>query len=82
MNRKDSYKDIEKWRNTCKKQKDRYYGKTANAKNGGMSYTHEEIKLILNHDISDTELALALNRSVRAIQIKRSRLQHDRGGRE
>ena len=74
MNRKDGYKDLDKWANTCREQKKRYYDKTAYAKNGGARYTKKEIELILNHEISDHELAKMLNRSVKAIQIKRSRL--------
>ena len=75
MNRKSEYKDLEKHRKTCHAQKRRYYGKTAFAKNGGSFYSEEELELIQRHDITDTELAKMLNRSVNAIQIKRSRLR-------
>ena len=37
-------------------------------------YTYEECERIINHDISDRELAKEIGRSVEAIQNKRNRL--------
>lgn len=75
MNRKKEYRDLEKARKTCNAQKRRYYGKTAFAKNGRLRYSEEEIELIKKHELTDTELAKMLNRSVGAIQNKRSKLR-------
>lgn len=79
MNRKESYKDLNKWRESCQRQKAKYYGKTSNAENSRQPYTQKEMELILDHNITDTELAKMLGRSVLSIQIKRSRLKKLKG---
>lgn len=71
--RKELYKDMEKWRATNNKYMKKYYGRTANASNGGNPWTEEEIEIVLKHEKTDTELSKILKRSVRAIQICRSR---------
>ena len=60
--------------------KRRYYAKTAFAMNHRLRFTDEEIQMIKDHNIPDTELAKKMGRSVQAIQTKRSRLNH-KGGR-
>jgi len=77
MNRKNQYKDMEKWREARNRQRARYYGKTSNAKNSGQPYTLKEMGLILDHNITDSELSKMLGRSVESIQIKRSRLKKE-----
>ena len=52
----------------------RYYGKTKFAKKHKQPYTYEEEKLILDHFITDVEIAAKLGRSVGAIQRKRHKL--------
>lgn len=42
--------------------------------NKGATYTEEEIKLILQHSISDIALAEKIGRSAHEIQVKRDRL--------
>lgn len=74
INRKKLYKDMDKWRETCREQKRRYYEKTQNSRNKGNKYTLEEIKMILDKNYSDTELSQILGRSVKAIQVKRCKL--------
>lgn len=74
INRKKLYKDMDKWRKTCREQKRRYYEKTQNSRNKGSKYTLEEIKMILDKNYSDTELSQILGRSVKAIQVKRCKL--------
>lgn len=74
INRKKLYKDMDKWRKTCREQKRRYYEKTQNSRNKGNKYTLEEIKMILDKNYSDTELSQILGRSVKAIQVKRCKL--------
>lgn len=65
---------MDKWRETCREQKRRYYEKTQNSRNNGNKYTLEEIKMILDKNYSDTELSQMLGRSVKAIQVKRCKL--------
>ena len=77
MNRKESYKDLEKWKNTCNNQNRRYYKKTAIYDNK-TRYTDGECEMILKHDIPDTELSKIIHRSVMSIQIKRSRLRKNK----
>ena len=60
--------------------KRKYYAKTAFAINHRLRFTDEEIQMIKDHNIPDMELAKKIGRSVQAIQIKRSRLNH-KGGR-
>lgn len=55
-------------------KKRRYYEKTQNSRNKGNKYTLEEIKMILDKNYSDTELSQILGRSVKAIQVKRCKL--------
>jgi len=76
-----SYEQTKKWRldNTKKRNEMRtkYYKqfeKTAYRK--GMRYTDKEIKQILDHTILDRELAFLLKRSVKAIQIVRSKIKN------
>lgn len=71
--RKESYKNMEKFRNTWNAQKKRYYDKTAIYPPS--SWTLEQDKAVLEHSISDTELSNIIKHSVRAIQIRRSRLK-------
>ncbi|MBQ9314046.1 MAG: hypothetical protein IJ220_03455 [Clostridia bacterium] len=74
MNRGSSYKDKEKWRSTCQKQKRRYYGKTAFQYSRRL-WTIEEDKSILKRNLTDVELSQKIHRSVASIQIRRSRLK-------
>ncbi len=52
-----------------------YYAKTEDAINKNMLWTQEEIEAILAHEVSDTELSAQLGRSVKSIQVKRSKLK-------
>ena len=52
-------------------EKKRYYDKTANAENGGTRWNEDMIKLIIEHNFTDTELSEILGKSVNAIQKKR-----------
>ncbi len=77
MNRKNKYKDLEKWRKSCEKQRKRYYAKTTDAVNKNKPYSEREIELILQHDITDTQLSKMIGRSVKAIQVKRAKLNKE-----
>lgn len=72
-NRKEKYVDMEKFRKTRNAQRKRYYKKTS--KYGRRRWTEEEDKLVLAHDITDTELSNAIKRSVSAIQNRRYKLK-------
>lgn len=71
MNRKENYVDLDKWRQTKKKQKRRYYGKSQNAENRNQPWTNAEIQIVLDHKLTDKELSVLLGRSVNAIQVIR-----------
>lgn len=73
MNRKKQYRDLRKHRETCNRQNRRYYGKSAIYERH--SWTSEEDDAVLEHSIPDSELSPKLGHSVRAIQIRRSRLR-------
>lgn len=77
MNRKNEYKDLEKWRKSCENQRKRYYAKTTDAENKNKPYSDREIELILQHDITDTQLSKMIGRSVKAIQVKRAKLNKE-----
>lgn len=53
--------------------KNKYYAKTAIYSHS--YYTPEEDRLILAHEITDTELSKKIKHSVKSIQIRRSRLK-------
>lgn len=69
--RKQNYKDLNKWRKSKNRQRKRYYRKTQNAKNSGRPWTKEEIKIVMEHDMTDTEISNLIGRSVAAIQNRR-----------
>lgn len=55
MLRKKDYVDMEKYHRTVKRQKQRYYGKTAFLY-PSRPWTTTEENLVLNHEFTDTEL--------------------------
>lgn len=61
----------EKW-NESKK---RYYQQTQDADNHKERWTEEEIDLIIKHEVRDMELSKILKRSVKAIQVMRSKVK-------
>ena len=58
--------------------KKRYYQKTVNSPNSGNRWTYEEIVLISNSELPDSELSKLLGRSVGSIQHKRFKVKHRR----
>lgn len=72
MNRKESYKDLDRYRETCRQQRLRYYQKTAGP---WAHWTDWEDDLVLKHEKTDHELSQIIGHSVKAIQIRRSRLK-------
>ena len=75
MLRKKYYADMEKFRRTANAQKRRYYGKTTNAKNRGQPWRAFEVERVMMMDVTDTELSAEIGRSVRAIQVMRSKMR-------
>ena len=68
--RKDNYRDLQKYRETRKKQRKRYYNKTSYLYEG-RRWTPEEDDMVMAHISSDTVLSERLHRSVQAIQRRR-----------
>lgn len=75
-NRKKDYVDMKRFRKTCNTQSRRYYAKTAIYEK--RPWTDEEDEKVLAHTVSDTELSSDIRRSVKAIQLRRSRLKKSR----
>lgn len=73
MNRKKDYRDMEKFRRTCRKQQRRYYSKTAFLYEKRY-WTADEDTMVLEHSVPDTTLSRVIHRSVGAIQTRRSKL--------
>lgn len=70
------YKDLEKLKQDRKGQKRRYYGKTAYLY-AKRPWSQMEIDLVMAHEIPDAELSAIIERSLGAIQIKRSQLKKE-----
>jgi hypothetical protein len=73
------YKYNKAWRmahpDKRRKESARYYAKHAiNKKRKGFAWTTEEDKLVIEHSMPDTALSKIIERSVKAIQIRRCRL--------
>ena len=66
------YEYNKKWRykNPNKRQegKKRYYQKSQNVSNKGEPWNVKDIRMVLEHNIPDSELSKVLGRSVQAIQ--------------
>lgn len=74
MNRKNAYKDMDKYRETVQKQKLRYYRQTqTGCRMPGWSYYEDRV--VIAHEIPDREISLILGRSVSAIQHRRCLLK-------
>ena len=59
----------EKWREGVR----RYYRKSQDAPNRKERWSKEDIKLVMEHKMPDSELSKLIGRSVQAIQVQRSR---------
>ena len=73
-NRPENYVSRDKWRKTTQAQKKRYYKKTAKYKPSNWTYEHDN--LVLDHNLTDTELSGKIGHSVQAIQARRYKLTH------
>ncbi len=55
-----------------------YYGRVTDADNSRKPWTTKEVELIMRHDVTDTELAIQLGRTLRAIQTKRCKSRNSK----
>lgn len=76
-NRKRTYKDKNRFRETWRKQKARYRERTGSYAYKRRAWTEEEIDMLFDNSMTDRELSDLIHRSVDAIQTMRSR---KRGG--
>lgn len=67
------YTDMDKFSEARKRYNKKYYKRTAIYRK--RAWTEEEDKLVLEQSITDTELSYLIERSVKSIQIRRSRLK-------
>ncbi len=74
MNRKENYANLDLARKTRREQKNRYYGKTAFLYERRVWLPYED-QMVLDHTMPDTELSFRIQRSVTAIQVRRSVLK-------
>lgn len=74
MNRKEDYRDMEKYHKACQRQHRRYYSKTSFLY-PSHPWTAEEDALVIKHEITDSELSEKIGRSVGAIHNRRYELK-------
>lgn len=75
MLRKESYQDLDLWRETKRKQKRRYRSRTGSNKYLPHQWSDSEDQQVLRHERPDRELAKQIGHSVQAIQVRRCRLR-------
>lgn len=73
MKCRKEYKDQQKYQTYRNNYNQRYYEARNFVTNKCRRWTEEDLKLIMDHNETDTELARKLGRSVRSIQVLRSR---------
>lgn len=78
MNRKKDYKNIEKWRDTCHRQRLKYYRQTSFAKNHRTPWTNKEIEIVMAHEYPDRIISEMIGRSMQSIQVVRCRENKNR----
>lgn len=74
MKCKKKYKDMEKYKAYKRRVTKKYYDKTATYEK--IKWTPEQEELVLKHEITDTQLSNLIGHSVKAIQVRRSRLKN------
>ena len=82
MKCKKYYKDIEKYRAYRNGAKRRYATKRRFNTGKRRLWTEEEIMIVMDHEMTDTEIAKKISRSVTAVQIKRNRMKGQKNERE
>jgi hypothetical protein len=79
MNRKNKYKDMEKYNKTKREQLSRYRERTGSFQYEKRIWTDHEDNLVMRHNIPDSELSIKIERSVSSISARRSRLKKIHG---
>lgn len=74
MNRKEDYRDMEKYHKACQRQHRRYYSKTSFLY-PSHPWTAEEDALVIKREITDSKLSEKIGRSVGAIHNRRYELK-------
>lgn len=73
------YEDVKKWRRRnpekMRKYMRDYYAKTSCASRSHVRWDEDEKEKVWKHDKPDSELAREIDRSVKAIQLMRSRIK-------
>ena len=72
--RRKEYRNLDKYREMRKKQKQRYRDRTGSGLYAPKKWEDWENELVLNHEVLDNELSVMLKRSVSAIQVRRCKL--------
>lgn len=80
MNRKNEYRDMQRWHDTAMEQKARYYAARRYG-SGRRRWTADETKIVMEHRMTDDEIARMIGRSVEAVQVHRCTV-NKRGWRE
>lgn len=73
--RKYSYQDMSKYYKTRREQVRRYAERTGSGQYPKRRWNDEEDQRVLNHSIPDRQLSKEIQRSVKAIQIRRCELK-------
>lgn len=73
------YESNKRWRSNNREkrsaQRKRYYNKTSFSEKSHKPWSVEEIEMVLEHSVSDSELSETICRSVQSIQIARCRFK-------
>lgn len=77
MNRKNTYKDLDKWRASCNRGRKANYAKGRFNEGNRRKWTIAEMERVEKHDIPDRQLAEELKTTVQAIQLKRYRIRKE-----
>ena len=74
---KSRYKSVELFRVAHNRQRARWRERYNFGDGTHRHWTDEEIKLIMEHKICDTEIARKIGRSAAAVQVKRSKINKE-----
>lgn len=75
MNRKNNYKDMDKFKTTKRNQQYRYHHKLGSGYYKPRRWDDWEDELVLKHEKPDRELSIELERSVKSISVHRAVLK-------
>ena len=75
MKRRKDYKDQDRFRRYRNRYKNRYNAKRDYSGGKKNKWSEDEEKIVLAHEMTDTEIAKMLKRSINAIQVRRNLLK-------